>query len=463
MPNAHELAPACPRPAPQRVGMPWERSVGAGVHIRVSSAAVRAVLIARRFLAIAGIVGWQVAVLCAGQIALLLALRGRARRQRFRGNRLAALCTQLGATFVKVGQIMSTRPDLLPPHIIAGLGRLQDNVGSFASRHIERAFSEDFGKPPRDLFSAFSTAPIASASVSQVHRATLADGTEVAVKVRRPRIEQIVGFDLAVMRFFARLLALRPSYRLLAPLESVNEFGAAIRMQIDFENEAENNRRFHENFAGDDEVVLPRVIPELSSRRILTMTFIEGKKVLEATTDPGERTRLAQIGFRILLKMVFADGFVHADLHPGNILVTPAGKVALLDVGLTATLDETSRRIFAQYFAAWAQSDGAAMARIMVEFSPSASVVDYSAFEGDVIAFCRRYVGKPLGEVQVSTVAFEMMGILRRHRVRVNPVFTMVNIAIAVTEGIGRQLDPSLDLLAQGVPFFAGLASTARL
>lgn len=407
---------------------------------------------------------WQFVVFWVGHSALLARyLRWRDRRKAWRGERLAALLSQLGATYVKVGQIMSTRPDLLPPHYIAGLGRLQDDVGAFHYRHIERAFREDFGKSPDELFSAFSQVPVASASVSQVHRATLADGTEVAVKVRRPRIEQIVGFDLAVMRFFARLLAIIPSYGLLAPVESVNEFGRAIRMQIDFENEAQNNLRFHENFAGDPEVELPRLCPKLCSRRILTMTFIEGPKVLEATEDPEARARLARIGFRILLQMVFEDGLVHADLHPGNILVTREGKVALLDLGLTAELDDKYRRVFAQYFAAWAASDGAAMARLMSEFSPSASVPDYPAFEADVVAFCRRYVGKPLGEVQVSTVAFEMMGILRRHRVRVNPVFTMVNIAIAVTEGIGRQLDPSLDLLAQGVPFFAKLSASAKL
>jgi len=399
-----------------------------------------------------------------GWLALLLAFRGKHTRQNWFGARLASLLVALGATFVKVGQIMSTRPDLFPPHIIRALTRLQDNVGAFAWRHVEQTLVAELGRPSHELFATFEREPIASASVAQVHRATLSTGEEVAVKVRRPGLDDIVSFDLSIMRLVARVIAIVPSLGLLAPVESVDEFGRAIRAQIDLRIEAANNRRFTANFASDTDVRFPTLYPELCSRCVLTMGFVRGTKVLDAPAKVGaDSTRLARIGFRTLLQMIFADGFVHADLHPGNILVDASDKIVILDLGLTAELDDAARRAFAQFFAGFAGGDGKIMAKLMAELSPSARVQDYAAYEAEVVEFVRRYVGKALGDVQVSIVAFDMFNILRRHRVRVNPVYTMCNVALAVTEGIGKQLDPRLDLVREAMPFFMTLRQAGRL
>jgi len=391
-------------------------------------------------------------------LGMRLTGRSLADRQALFAQSVLSLFRRLGATFIKVGQIMSTRPDLLPPHVITALSRLQDDVGPFPYSQVERTIQEDFGQPISALFREFSPVPIASASVAQVHRARLPDGHLVAVKVRRPDIEELCAFDLSVMSFYARLLELLPSLRTLAPLESVEQFGRAIAMQLDFTIEAQNNRRFTRNFAAEPQVIVPKLFDPLCSRRVLTMDFIEGKKILDTGGSQPERRALGELGFRIMLKMIFADGFVHADLHPGNLLVTQDGQVALLDLGLVAEMDDTHRLAFARYFAAWARGDGHTMAEIMVTHSPSPYVRDREGFEQAIQGFVDRLHGKRLGEVEVAKVVYEMLQILRRYRVRVNATFTMVNIAIAVTEGIGKQLDPTLDLMNEAMPFFLALS-----
>jgi ubiquinone biosynthesis protein len=392
----------------------------------------------------------------AGWIFLCVTLAGKARRQAFFGQVVLDLFRDLGATFIKVGQIMSTRPDLIPEHVSRALEHLQDDVGPFPFDAVVRTLESDLGRPMAELFAEFAPVPLASASVSQVHKARLPSGRIIAVKVQRPNVVELCTFDLAVMRIGARILNAVPSIATLSPVATVEEFGRAVFAQLDFRIEARNNRRFRENFRGHPDVVFPEIIEELSTERILSMSYIEGTKILAARprSDP---KRVARLGLQALLKMIFEDGFVHADLHPGNILITPEDKIALLDLGLVGELDDPHRRGFAKFFAAWAQRDGDTMAHVMYDMSQGGAAPDPDAFEryrAAIIEFVGRYWGQRLGEVQVGKVLFDMLGILRRHRVRVNPTFTIVNIAIAVTEGIGKQLDPELDLMSEALPYF---------
>jgi ubiquinone biosynthesis protein len=393
-----------------------------------------------------------------GLIFLWLRRSGRARRRAWMGQVVVDLFRELGATFIKVGQIMSTRPDLIPEFISQALAELQDHVGPFSFDDVIRTIEGDLHRPLQSVYTEFAPVPLASASVSQVHKARLTDGRIVAVKVQRPNVVELCTFDLAVMRIGARILNVIPSISTLAPVDTVEEFGRAVFAQLDFRIEASNNRRFRENFRNDPQVVFPEVIEALSTERILTMSFIEGTKILSTATTRSDPKRVARLGLATLLKMIFEDGFVHADLHPGNIFITPDDKLALLDLGLVGELDEPHRKGFARFFAAWAQRDGDAMAHIMYGMSASAAQPrDPEAFEryrAAIIEFVGRYWGHRLGEVQVGKVLLDMLGILRRHRVRVNPSFTIVNIAIAVTEGIGKQLDPELDLMSAALPYF---------
>ena len=400
----------------------------------------------------------------AGWLWLVVSFAGRKRRQAWFGRCVLDLFRALGATFIKVGQIMSTRPDLLPDYITHALEHLQDDVGPFPFTQVVRTIEEDLRKPLYEIFAEFAPVPLASASVSQVHKARLPDGRVVAVKVRRPNLVELCTFDLAVMRTIAHWLGKLPPLEPLEPESAVEEFGRAVFAQLDFYIEARNNQRFRENFRGQNEVVFPEVLAELSSERILCMTFIEGTKILGVGHTRSDPKRIARLGMHALMKMIFEDGFVHADLHPGNIFITTDDRVALLDLGLVGELDPPHRAALARFFAAWAQRDGDAMAKQMYSLSTGHSddPKTYEAFRASVIDFVGRYWGQRLADVQVGKVLIDMLGILRRHRIRMPPAFTIVNISIAVTEGIGKQLDPDLDLMAEAIPFFMAHPSLAQ-
>jgi ubiquinone biosynthesis protein len=392
-----------------------------------------------------------------GWLVLFLTLRGRQRRRAWFGQCVLDLFRSLGATFIKVGQIMSTRPDLVPDYVTRPLEHLQDDVGPFPFTEVARTIEEDLGGTAHGIFAELAPVPIASASVSQVHKARLHDGRIVAVKVRRPEVVELCAFDLAVMKRCAHLLARVPALAALGPEAVVDEFGRAVFAQLDFTVEARNNRRFRENFRDSPDVTFPEVIPELSSARILTMTYVEGTKILSLNRTWSDPKRVARVGMQTLLKMIFEDGFVHADLHPGNIFITADHKLALLDVGLVGELDPPARTAFARFFAAWARRDGDTMAHLMWAMAHAGADDGerFERFRAAIIDFVGRYWGQRLGEVQVGRVLMDMLAMLRKHRIRMNPTFTIVNIAIAVTEGIGKQLDPELDLMAEALPYFA--------
>ena len=410
----------------------------------------------QRALTIAALVLGQGVRWLIGWLVLLVAFAGPARRRAWFGQCLLDLFRHLGATFIKVGQIMSTRPDLVPEYITHALAHLQDDVGPFPYEAVARTIEQDLGRPVEQIFTEFSRRPIASASVSQVHKARLPDGRTVAVKVRRPDVVEICAFDLEVMRKVARLLTKIPTLAAVSPESSVEQFGRAIHDQLDFRVEARNNRRFRENFRNEPDVVFPEVYEEFSSERILCMSHIEGTKILDTPKGGNEGKRIARLGLRALLKMVFEDGFVHADLHPGNIFVLPDHRIAMVDLGLVGELDPPHRATFTRFFAAWAKGDADTVAHLLYSLAvnPSQGSERFEKLRTAMAEFMARSSAHRMSEVHPGKMLLDMLGLLRRHRVRMAPAFTIVNIAIAVTEGIGRQLDPDLDLMAEAIPFF---------
>jgi ubiquinone biosynthesis protein len=381
--------------------------------------------------------------------------------ERWQGEIFASCLEALGATFVKFGQIVGSRPDLLPPGWLEPLARLQDNVEPAPWAAIERVLESELAPAQRARLQAIDPVPMAAASVAQVHRAIL-DGREpIALKIQRPEARLQIERDLVLMRAIAGALDRIPSLRLLSLPGAVERFGEALAGQLDFRREAENNRRFAYNFRHEKKVRFPRVWDELTTSRVLTMGFVEGVKATQPERVGANRRELAELGGRSILQMVFVDAFVHADLHPGNILLGDDGTMTFLDLGLVAEIPPDLIRPWVETFVALASRDGRAAARLFYVHAPSVGSGDYAAYERDVLAYLERLWGARLGEIEVGAVVSGMMNVLRRHGVQIEPVFTVVNVALLVAEGLGKQLDPEIDLVRLAVPYLLQALMTA--
>jgi ubiquinone biosynthesis protein len=381
------------------------------------------------------------------------------------GAAIAFLFQRLGATFIKVGQIMSTRPDIFPVEFLAPLSLLQDRVPPFPFAEVRAALEEEYGRPLDDVFDELSPEPVASASVAQVHRGVLRERAGrpavVAVKVRRPGIVRRAYLDEAILRTGAQVVALVPTVSLISPVESVDHFCQAVNLQLDFRIEAENNHTFRRNFADDPHVLFPELVDELCSDRVLVMEFIDGVKDSELCAVGNDPRYLARKGIEIICRMIYHHGFVHADLHPGNVFYLPGNRIALLDLGLVARLDDDARRTIAEINFYMAAGMGKELAALMGAETVWSSPDAFAAFEADVIGYVARVHGRPLEELQITALIGEIFNLLRRHRVRAKADFTVVNIALMVVEGIGRKFDPTLNPSVEARPWLEAALGVA--
>ncbi|NUN13926.1 MAG: phosphotransferase [Myxococcales bacterium] len=370
----------------------------------------------------------------------------------------------LGATFIKVGQIMSTRPDLLPEYIVDQLRLLQDQVDPFPFVYVKEAVENTLNCEISSVFEEIDETPIASASVAQVHRAVLRnEQVEVAVKVLRPNIRKTVALDEKIMIAVAKVVSLIPTANLLAPVESVQEFCNAIRNQLDLRLEADNNDEFTAQFQTVPHVRFPTLYRRWCTSDVLVMEFIHGIKSHQYDLSYVNASKLARIGVDAVLRMIFEYGFVHADLHPGNILLEAGPKVTFIDLGMVGRIDDRRRRALAELFFAITQNDGRTVARIMFEMSPTKHCSDYDAYESDVAAFIQNFYSKSLGEIQVSLLIAQVFRIIRRHNIRCEPAFTLINVAFIVMEGLGKRLDPSMKMVEQTLPFLQRLLMPSQV
>lgn len=368
------------------------------------------------------------------------------------------LCLEeLGTTFVKLGQILSTRADLLPPEYIRELARLQDGAPPVDPDTVLRTVEEELGRPANEAFAEFAATPLAAASIGQAHAARLHDGTEVVVKVRRPGVVELVEADLEIMGNLAMVANRRweaaANYDLVALAE---EFAQTLRGELDYLREGRNAERFAQNFANQTDVHVPRVAWETTTSRVLTLERIRGVKIndlAELEAAGVERPALAERAAHMVLQMVFEDGFFHADPHPGNLFVEPGGRIGLIDFGLVGTVDERTQLHLADLLAAITARDPDRLVDAFLELGFARGRVDRPALRRDLDHLIERYYGQPLGEMRIGPLLEDALTVVRHHRLQLPANLALLLKTAAMCEGLGAQLDPSFRLSSVLTPY----------
>ncbi len=372
------------------------------------------------------------------------------------GARLRRALDDLGPTFVKFGQLLSTRSDILPESVLAELRKLQDTVAPMPPGVAQSIVEQELGAPVERLFEGFDPEPLGSASIGQVHRAVLRGGEVVAIKVQRPEARPRVESDLKLMRELADFIDRRFGERIFVDVRGlVAEFEGVIRRELDYTAEAENARRFGANFAGS-RVKIPAVYTELSTSRVLTLEYVEGTRfyaIRPLLLRPSERRRVAELGAEAIFRMAFEHGFFHGDPHPGNLILTPEGDLALLDFGMVGFLSRGDIDALGRLFVAVIDRDAPAvlvgLEELGVQYAPEvrADLVQ------DIGEFLHKYSGLSVGEVTLGQALSELISLARRYRLRVPPVFPLLTKALVTAEGIARSIDPTLNVYEVARPY----------
>jgi ubiquinone biosynthesis protein len=371
--------------------------------------------------------------------------------------RLREALETLGPIFVKFGQVLSTRRDLLPADIADELAKLQDRVPPFPAALAVAEIEDSLGKPLAQLFGKFEQQPIASASVAQVHIALLQDGTEVAVKVLRPGVEQAVAQDVLLLQTAAGLVEqLWADGRRLKPREVVAEFARHLEEEMDLVREAANASLLRRNFENSPLLAVPAVHWEYCARRVMVMERMRGTPISQIDVLRRKNIdipALARAGVEIFFTQVFRDGFFHADMHPGNILVSDDGKYVALDFGIMGTLSETDKGYLAQNFLAFFNRDyrRVAQAHLDAGWVPAGTRLD--EFEAAIRAVCEPIFSRPLKEIYFGKLLLRLFQTSRRFNVEIQPQLVLLQKTLLNIEGLGRELDPDLDLWQTAKPF----------
>ncbi|RAL20449.1 ABC transporter [Lujinxingia litoralis] len=373
--------------------------------------------------------------------------------------RFRRVLEDLGPTFVKLGQVLSTRPDLVPKEFLEELRKLQDAVSPMPMEAIRRQVESSLGATLEELFESFEEKPLAAASIGQVHRARLPDGTAVVVKVQRVGVGEQIRSDLDLLYYLARFLeATVEEIELYSPTAIVQEFERAILAELDFRQEARNVQEFGRNFAEVPQVSVPHVYEELTTSEVMTMEFVQAGKL--ASVEGG--SELADTVLHNLLdamvKMVLYDGFFHGDPHPGNIMVREDGSLIFIDFGLVGRLSSRQQDDLIGLILNVLTGDVDAIARALLEMGDPVGRVNLREFRADVERVRNKYISATVGDFDVSQFIQEVMDAAQYHRIRLNPNYAVLVKTAATIEGIMRRLKPDLDVMAIGLPYARDLA-----
>jgi ubiquinone biosynthesis protein len=364
---------------------------------------------------------------------------------------------ELGPTFIKLGQIGSTRPDFFPPEFIDELSRLQDMVPPAPWEEALAIIDKELGQPLDQLFLVVDPTPIASASLGQVYAALLPDRTEVIIKVQRPNIEQTIETDLAILADLAHLAQERLAFAdAMDPVGLVQEFAESLRSEMDYRREGRNADRFRANFAKEDYLYVPKVYWEYTTRRVMVQERIYGIKINDypalaaAGYDP---YRIALNASKAIIKEVLIDGYFHADPHPGNILILPGEVIGLIDFGITGTLDRTDRGYLVRLWISLINLDAEATVDQLLRMGVVSPDVDQNGLARALRRMLRKYYGLPLQEISATEVFNEVQPIIYQYRLRVPTDYWLLLKTLVVLEGVGRALAPKFDVFAVSRPY----------
>lgn len=368
---------------------------------------------------------------------------------------------ELGPTFVKLGQLLSTRPDFIPPDYLSELAKLQDKVPPFAYEEVVEIFKTELGGDPEEFFTSFEADPLAAASIGQVHRATMKDGTEVVVKVQRPDIENIIAVDLEILAHIASLMEEHlEEVQGHRPTAIVHEFARSLSREIDFSIELTNIQRFSRQFEGNPTIHVPQVYPEFSCERILILEFIDGIKAndFKKLHAAGRDVKIiARRGANLVMEQIFIHGFFHADPHPGNILVMEGNVICFIDFGQMGRLSLKDREEFTDLVLNLVAGKEIKVTVGVLKLTIHHGEVNRDDLARDLGDMMDRYLYRPLGEIAAGKILQDLLDLVTRHKLSLRPNLYLMLKALSTVEGVGLQLDPDLELIVLARPFMQKL------